>query len=164
MIDGNEDVTNDDDTEDENNDEDLYESSDINVALNRISWLPSVLLGKQPHRSSSMMIVRENDDVTTQSIDILPVLPMTMVRGLEKMMMSMNSDVDENGRNLNNGGGDDDDDDDDDNYSRYGDGVWEGGIDESVLTTGLLRHASLFSATSYFPHTRGHILTVAEPR
>jgi hypothetical protein len=76
-------------------------------------------------------------------------------------MMSMNSDVDENGRNLNNGG----DDDDDDNYSRYGDGVWEGGIDESVLTTGLLRHAGLFPGTSaYFPHTRGHILTVAEPR
>ena len=116
--DANEDEIN--NTEDDENDEDLHEPSDINVALHRILWLPSVLLGKQAHRSPSMMMstattsrrrdcaddgenmyesidVGENDDhVTTQRIEILPVLPMTMVRGLEKMMMmSMNSGANE---------------------------------------------------------------------
>ena len=47
--DANEDEIN--NTEDDENDEDLHEPSDINVALRRISWLPSVLLGKQAHRS-----------------------------------------------------------------------------------------------------------------
>lgn len=50
--DANEDESN--NTEDDENDEDLNEPSDINVALRRISWLPSVLLGKQAHRSRPM--------------------------------------------------------------------------------------------------------------
>lgn len=164
-----------DDDDDEDDEEE--EPNSINSALRRISWLPSVLLGKQPYRPPLVTSSRRegingekyeavargggNEDTPPQgfrSIEILPVLPMPMVRGLEGMMSMDGADED----------GDDDvagDDNDDENLSHYGVGVWEDGGDDGSLTVGPLRHAGLFTGTSnYLPHTRGHVLTVAEPR
>ncbi|KAL3817194.1 hypothetical protein ACHAXA_007737 [Cyclostephanos tholiformis] len=214
------DVHDDDDDDDDDDDE---EEDDIDeVRLNRISWLPSVLLGERPYRRTSSDAVEGegggrgdagatkdavvgdaaryvdvhrgggDDDTTShrrgggrmdvdddvggdirrggvgRRVEILPVLPMKMVRGL--MMggeYSMASD----------------DDDDGGESSRYGAGVWEdgggggrgrrndvGGSSSSSSGSGSglgggRVSGGLFSGTSgYLPHTRGHVFTVAEPR
>ena len=184
----------DDDDEDDDDDDDVNESE-----LSRISWLPNVLLGKQPYRpfpaggeSSSRREGATGEGCESvgvvagwgdrgvgggnppgyRNIEILPVLPMTMVRGLEGMSAD---------------DGDDDDDDNDDDGARYGAGVWEDnggdyangiiGIPSSradappsssagdVDGAGGRVSGGLFSGTSgYLPHTRGHVFTVAEPR
>jgi len=172
---------NDDDQEEE---EDEEEYNDIKSNLNKISWLPSVKLGKQPYRPGTFgrqaVSRKENVDGDGyesldgsgsdtgndappgyQNIEILPVLPMTMVHGLEGMLMTSNPHDDEESI---------DNSDRDNNLfyngpeSYYSAGVWE----EDTTSSSMVSASSLgplFSGTSsYLPHTKGHVFTVAEPK
>src|SRR6056300_1012996 len=97
------------DDEYNNDDEEEEDYDDLQTNLNKISWLPSVTLGKQPYHPSFTKSEsrRESDDqdryeaATTapspppgfENIDILPVLPMNMVHGLDGFLMN-NDDQD----------------------------------------------------------------------
>lgn len=167
---------NDDDQEEEEEEE---EYNDIKSYLNKISWLPSVKLGKQPFGRQAVSR-KENVDGDGyesldgsgsdtgndappgyQNIEILPVLPMTMVHGLEGMLMT--SDPHDDDESIDNS-------DRDNNLfyngpeNYYSAGVWE----EDTTSSSMVSASSLgplFSGTSsYLPHTKGHVFTVAEPK
>jgi len=170
---------NDDDSEEER------EYNDTEFNLKKILWLPSVKLGKQPYRSSTFgrkapLSRKENDGGDRyealegtqsgnrtppgyQNIEILPVLPMTMVHGLDGMPMD--------GTAYENESMDQTEHDDHDPYyngleSYYGAGVgvWEEDSSHPLLGAGSA-FGPLFSGTSsYLPHTKGHVFTVAETR
>jgi hypothetical protein len=153
------------------NDEEEEEEEDyddLQTNLNKISWLPSVTLGKQPYHPSFTKSEsrRESDDqdryeaATTPSpppgfenIDILPVLPMNMVHGLDGFLMNN---------------------DDQDGYDTLdaissADEISSMNYKDDYLGLGLTSMTStfgpLFSGTSSFlPHTKGHVFTIAEPR
>lgn len=151
---------------DEEEEEEDYD--DLQTNLNKISWLPSVTLGKQPYHPSFTKSEsrRESDDqdryeaATTPSsppgfenIDILPVLPMNMVHGLDGFLMNN---------------------DDQDGYDTLdaissADEISSMNYKDDYLGLGLTSMTStfgpLFSGTSSFlPHTKGHVFTIAEPR
>eukprot|EP00580_Thalassiosira_gravida_P014687 CAMPEP_0201681306 /NCGR_PEP_ID=MMETSP0494-20130426/51046_1 /ASSEMBLY_ACC=CAM_ASM_000839 /TAXON_ID=420259 /ORGANISM="Thalassiosira gravida, Strain GMp14c1" /LENGTH=857 /DNA_ID=CAMNT_0048165047 /DNA_START=288 /DNA_END=2861 /DNA_ORIENTATION=+ len=159
------------------------ECNDVKSNLNSISWLPSVKLGKQPYRPSSSgrrapLSRKENSDGDGyesaegsssnsgsnsppgfQNIEILPVLPMTMVHGLEGILMDSSAQDEESIDGM-----------DHDNHNPYyngpesyfGAGVWEEDSSSSIVGNSL---GPIFSGTSsYLPHTKGHVFTVAEPR
>ena len=153
--------------DDDDDDDDDYD--EIKSNLNKISWLPSVKLGKQPYRPKSESR-RESDDKDRyeaaassstppgfESIDILPVLPMTMVHGLDRLLDGVD---------------DDDDDDDIESISEeissmsYTGGVWEEeDLEEVGLSSMTSSFGPIFSGTaSFLPHTKGHVFTIAEPR
>mmetsp|Transcript_22620 Transcript_22620/g.48982 ORF Transcript_22620/g.48982 Transcript_22620/m.48982 type:complete len:864 (-) Transcript_22620:68-2659(-) len=167
---------NNDDNEEEDLDEDEDEfNGDVKSNLDKIAWLPSVKLGKQPYKPTKATSRKESTDgagyisssinnasppAGFQNIEILPVLPMTMVHGLEginltpgedqesSMLSSKISDLDR------------------EEGSGYGMGVWEEEQDPySALVGSSNALGPLFSGTSsYLPHTKGHVFTVAEPR
>lgn len=155
-------------------DEDEEEYDDVETNLNKISWLPSVKLGKQPFqpayaKSSQSRRESANQDryetispsASTppgfENIDILPVLPMKMVHGLDGLLAT-NEDADDH----------------DDHHpldaisaedimgmGGYTDGIWN----EDGLTSMTSSFGPLFSGTSAFlPHTKGHVFTITEPR
>ncbi|KAL7486079.1 hypothetical protein ACHAW6_011691 [Cyclotella cf. meneghiniana] len=137
-----------------NDDPDEEEYDDIQSHLNKIAWLPSVKLGKQPFAFSTRSRVenaRGDGYASIQghdtppgygNVEILPVLPLSMVPGLESLF---------------------DDDDDSQEESSYGSGVWE--VESSSVLVADGEDSTMFSGTSgYLPHTKGHVLTVAEPR
>ena len=148
--------------------EDEYHN-DVKAALNKISWLPNVNLGKQPYKPHANTSRRESLDGNSyieadnniiengvggyQNIEVLPILPMEMVHGLEGINLDSESEDLSEESLLSSSN----------NY--YGTGVWdEGGSDpNSLISTSTL--GPLFSGTSnYLPHTKGHVFTVAEPR
>ncbi len=157
------------DDEYNNDDEEEEDYDDLQTNLNKISWLPSVTLGKQPYHPSFTKTEsrRESDDqdryeaaTTTPSpppgfenIDILPVLPMNMVHGLDGFLMNN---------------------DDQDGYDTLdaissADEISSMNYKDDYLGLGLTSMTStfgpLFSGTSSFlPHTKGHVFTIAEPR
>lgn len=162
--------------EDHDDDDDEEEYDDMEASLNKISWLPSVKLGKQPFKtpytksSESRRESANQDRYETispssssappgfENIDILPVLPMKMVHGLDGLLTN---------------NGDDHDDHDLDAISAddilsmsYNGGVWdEDGLSGVGLSSMTSTFGPLFSGTSAFlPHTKGHVFTIAEPR
>ncbi|ACI64496.1 predicted protein [Thalassiosira pseudonana CCMP1335] len=136
------------DDDDDDIEEDEYD--DIKSNLSKVAWLPSVRKGKQPYRPPAWRAStsrRENieqdgyesvEDASSgtppgyRNVEILPVLPMSMVHGL-KGKMFLGEEVTE-----------------------------EEGSDGISLTSAL---GPIFSGTSgYLPYTKGHVLTIAEPR
>ncbi|KAL3787020.1 hypothetical protein HJC23_010637 [Cyclotella cryptica] len=137
-----------------NDDDDDEGYDDIQSRLNKISWLPSVKLGKQPVAYSKSSRVESasgegyaslqgrNTPPGYNNVEILPVLPLSMVSGLESLFA---------------------DDEDAQEESSYGSGVWE--VESSSVLVADGDDSTMFSGTSgYLPHTKGHVLTVAEPR
>lgn len=174
-LDMNQDDNNGERAEDEDGE---FNEDDVKTNLNKISWLPSVKLGKQPYNYNSasfgQMSRKESKDGASyervggnsidttpgyQNIEILPVLPMTMVHGLEGISMddpyTVEDESMESSANKFLGP---------ETSSYYSSGVWEEGDDPSaMLSSNTL--GPLFSGTSsYLPHTKGHVFTVAEPR
>lgn len=164
--------------DDHHEDGDYYEDDeeeydDMEANLNKISWLPSVKLGKQPFKSSYAKSSESRRESANQdryetispssssappgfeNIDILPVLPMKMVHGLDGLIAS-------------DGDGDHDDHpldaisaEDIIGMGGYTDGVWN----EDGVTSMTSSFGPLFSGTSAFlPHTKGHVFTITEPR
>jgi len=134
----------------------------MKAEINKISWLPSVKLGKQPFHPSTWPISRKenleqgryenaDDDRSSRggsdspgyrSVETLPVLPMSMVHGLEGILDAGSDD----GEYISDEG--------------YASGVWEEESSSIMSSMG-----PIFSGTSsYLPHTKGHVFTVAEPR
>ena len=162
---------------DDDDEEDYYD--DIETNLNKISWLPSVTLGKQPFKPLSKKSSESRRESANQdryeavsspsssappgfeNIDILPVLPMKMVHGLDGFVTN-NDDHDDDTLDAISA-----DDIISMSYTADG-GVW----DEEDFSGGELGLSSmtssfgpLFSGTSAFlPHTKGHVFTIAEPR
>lgn len=174
-LDMNQDDNNEEQVEDDDGE---FNEDDVKTNLNKISWLPSVKLGKQPYNPASFgqMSRKESKDGDSyervdgssigggatpgyRNIEILPVLPMAMVHGLEGISMdapySVEDESMESSADKFLGPG---------TTSYYGTGVWEEGDDPSaMLSSNTL--GPLFSGTSsYLPHTKGHVFTVAEPR
>ncbi|KAL7471315.1 hypothetical protein ACHAXS_011644 [Conticribra weissflogii] len=147
----------------EGEDADTDEGYDyMRAEIKKISWLPSVKLGKQPFKPLRWPISRkenleggryENIDDHRRSrsgsnppgyrnVETLPVLPMSMVHGLEGILDSNTDD----GVYISDEG--------------YATGVWEEESSSIMSSMG-----PIFSGTSsYLPHTKGHVFTVAEPR
>ncbi|KAL7542777.1 hypothetical protein ACHAXR_013119 [Thalassiosira sp. AJA248-18] len=180
--------------EEEEDEEEYY--SDMKSNLNKISWLPSVKLGKQPYKPTTRSSTSRKETVDGnsyesvegssssssppgyQNIEILPVLPMSMVHGLEGMLMddnnNNNSDDDENQLNQNQQPPSIDELDNDNilnyinnlsNDESYGTGIWQGDPTSMISSSTTQLGPLLFSGTSsYLPHTKGHVFTVAEPR
>lgn len=143
-------------SEDEESD---FDDGGVGQSLRKIRWLPNVKLGKQPFTGPSPTRARRensygsayekfpgatgNDDRPPgcQNIDILPVLPLQMLTGLDAI-------VNEPGGYPEHGEEDDD---------RFPCGVWDDSSNNamSVMFGG---------ASKYLPHTKSHVLTVAETR
>ncbi|KAL7537051.1 hypothetical protein ACHAWF_005646 [Thalassiosira exigua] len=133
---------------------------DLESDLRKISWLPSVKLGKQPYKPPFGISRRESVDGEGyenlegngsnappgyQSIEILPVLPMTMVHGLEGMFLDHAEEEPLDGWTEGHGAA----------------GVWA----EDAASVATSTFGPMFSGTSsYLPHTKGVVFTVAEPR
>ncbi|KAL7443751.1 hypothetical protein ACHAXM_009034 [Skeletonema potamos] len=161
--------------EEDHDDDDEEDYDDMEANLNKISWLPSVKLGKQPFippftKSSESRRESSNQDryeaVTPSSsappgfehIDVLPVLPMKMVHGLDGLLSTNDGDHDDHALDAISA--------EDMIGMSYNGGVWD---DEDLSGVGLSSMTSsfgpLFSGTSSFlPHTKGHVFTIAEPR
>lgn len=130
--------------------------------LDKIAWLPSVKLGKQPHKPSALggrLSRKEDGDGrgytpldgggSSESgnavppppppgyhhVEILPVLPMAMVSGVEDTGIDHHSDHN-------------------DPASYHSAGVWE---DDSSGPLDV-------DTAGYLPHTKGHVLAVAAAR
>ena len=150
-------------------DDEEEDYDDMEANLNKISWLPSVTLGKQPlkrtyakksesRRESANQDRYESISTSTstpsgfENIDILPVLPMKMVHGLDDLL-SNNNDIDHMSE-------------EDLTSLSYSGGVWDAeGISSLGLTSMAASSGPIFSGTSDFlPHTKGHVFTIAEPR
>ena len=160
-------IFHDNEPETASNEDEAEECDEMSSNLNKISWLPSVRLGKQlcrtPPRNDPPYpsLSSRQDDAdrgpresldngasppACRSVEILPVLPMNMVHGWN----GPSDDPKEGGSR-----------DISDVLGGYGSGVWED--ESSALVAGAL--GPVFSGTSsYLPHTRGHVFTVAEPR
>ena len=143
--------------------EEEYDLDDggVRQSLSQIRWLPSVKLGRQPFTGPSASSTRRenvagsayeklagdtgNDDRPPgfQNIDILPVLPLQMLTGLDAIVDEP-ADSDDYLAN-----GEEDD--------RFPCGVWDDSSNNamSVMFGG---------ASKYLPHTKNHVLTVAETR
>jgi len=164
-----------DDAQEDHDDEEEYDDTEAN--LNKISWLPSVKLGKQPFqapytRSSESRRESANQDryetlssPSTSSappgfenIDILPVLPMKMVHGLDGILTNNGNDHDVHDLDAISA--------EDIMSMSYTGGVWdEDGLSGVGLSSMTSSFGPLFSGTSAFlPHTKGHVFTIAEPR
>jgi len=154
--------------EDDNEEE---EENEVKRSLDKIKWLPNISKGKQPYKPAIISkksrteskngegyeAIESNIMNEYQNIEVLPVLPMPMVHGLEGINLDGGVDDDEDTPYylteqeeesiLQNG------------YS-YGAGVWEEDVMSSSSSLG-----QLFSGTSsYLPHTKNHVFTVAELR
>ena len=180
-----------------NENEEYYDEEDefggIKSHLSKISWLPNVNLGKQPYKPPNPFSSKLNsrkESITGQSyeqiefstesklpgdegginqkIEILPVLPMAMVHGLEGINLDEVHEEEEEEGSEDEENADSKDTSSNpyssDSNSYYGTGVWEEGLDDA-LSIGSSTLGPLFSGTSsYLPHTKGHVFTVAEPR
>ncbi|KAK1747550.1 hypothetical protein QTG54_001513 [Skeletonema marinoi] len=156
-------------------DEDEEDYDDMEANLNKISWLPSVKLGKQPFKppytksSESRRESANQDRYETISpsssappgfdnIDVLPVLPMKMVHGLDGLLTNNDDDHDDHTLDAISA--------EDIIGMSYTGGVWdEEGLSGVGLSSMTSSFGPLFSGTSAFlPHTKGHVFTIAEPR
>ena len=159
-------------------DDDEEEYDDMEANLNKISWLPSVKLGKQPfkpayaNRSAESRRESANQDRYEtispsstappgfENIDILPVLPMKMVHGLDGLLTNNVDDHEDHPLDAISA-------EDIIGMGGYNDGVWnEDGLSGVGLSSSMTTSfGPLFSGTSAFlPHTKGHVFTIAEPR
>lgn len=86
--------------------EEEEDTNDIQYQMSKISWLPNVKLGKQPYKSTTASAVSSlssfyktsssSKNNMNHKIEILPVLPMTMVCGLGGDILSMDTVEDSN--------------------------------------------------------------------
>ena len=164
-----------DDYQEDHDDEEEYDDMEAN--LNKISWLPSVKLGKQPFKapytksSESRRESANQDRYETisspssssappgfENIDILPVLPMKMVHGLDGLLTNNGDDHDDHALDAISA--------EDILSMSYTGGLWdEDGLSGVGLSSMTSSFGPLFSGTSAFlPHTKGHVFTIAEPR
>ncbi len=163
-------------------DDEKEEANDIRYKISKISWLPNVKLGKQPQDVSTADM--------NHKIEILPVLPMAMVRGLGGDILSMeNSSIENENEN---------EEEEEGARRRRGRGAAAPSSSSSSSATvrnsrdsdndallglrGMAGHSPSSShphslsqivlgppfsnggTSSYLPHTKNHILTVSEPR
>ena len=162
-----------------NNDDEEEDESEVKRSLNMIKWLPNINKGKQPYKPAIISkksrteskngegyeAIESNIMNEYQNIEVLPVLPMPMVHGLKGINLDggfeVEVDYEDNTANdspyyLN----EEEEESILQNGNSYGDGVWEEDITSSSSSLG-----QLFSGTSsYLPHTKNHVFTVAELR
>lgn len=166
----------------DDNDED-EDTNNIHYHLSKISWLPNVKLGKQPYESTTASAVSSSMHSRTEeggdnyrtvtsrnskknrNVEVLPVLPMTMVCGLGGDLLSVDSD-DAN---------DDEEDIDTDLFGRRRRNRNSNSDETAILGFRsddddlhpqqiLGPPFSSGGTSSYLPHTKNHVLTISEPR
>ncbi|KAL7446285.1 hypothetical protein ACHAXH_009000 [Discostella pseudostelligera] len=164
----------------EDDGEEEEDTTNIHYHLSKISWLPNVKLGKQPYESTTASAVSSSlqggdyyRTVTTHSssrnnkknrkVEVLPVLPMTMVCGLGGDILSTddaNEDEEDIGtdlfgsrrRNRNSNS---------DETTILG---FRSDNDDLHPQQILGPPFSSGGTSSYLPHTKNHVLTISEPR
>jgi len=160
MINNNGESKEDDDEEEEEN--------EVKRSLDKIKWLPNISKGKLPYKPAisksrteskngeSYEAIESNIMNEYQNIEVLPVLPMPMVHGLEGINLDGGVDDEDTPYYLT----EQEEEESIQNGYSYGAGVWEEDIMSSSSSLG-----QLFSGTSsYLPHTKNHVFTVAEVR
>ena len=197
------DDTNDIETTDDDDDDEDVDTTNIQYHLSKISWLPNVKLGKQSYERTTASAMSAIPTPTTTSsilyskekrnhrIEILPVLPMTMVCGLGGDILSTMMDTTPSSSSTSKDTIIDDDDDDTTtttSSSSSSSMIWNNNNNNNDDTTILgfrydddndddslpLHHQqqqiilgppfSNGGTSSYLPHTKNHILTISEPR
>jgi len=160
MINNNGESKEDDDEEEEEN--------EVKRSLDKIKWLPNISKGKLPYKPAisksrteskngeSYEAIESNIMNEYQNIEVLPVLPMPMVHGLEGINLDGGVDDEDTPYYLT----EQEEEESIQNGYSYGAGVWEEDVMSSSSSLG-----QLFSGTSsYLPHTKNHVFTVAELR
>ena len=152
-----------------NEEEDDDEENEVKRSLDKIKWLPNINKGKQPYKPAIISkksrteskngegyeAIESNIMNEYQNIEVLPVLPMPMVHGLEGINLDGGVDDEDTPYYLN-----EQEEESIQNGYSYGAGVWEEDVMSSSSSLG-----QLFSGTSsYLPHTKNHVFTVAELR